>query len=300
MHKPGTTGRHSPCLGSGAPTSCPCEAILPFTLPSPSPSLLQIKSQDLFQSWVAQLRAHRLAQRLDMPRGSLPSTTHRKVREVLGRGGAVTWGLRGGSFRELRDPRRGCCLASLLTHPQAPGAQLPAAGSASALPGVGPREKVSSWLRDSDGLDRCSHGEGPLALCLCEQGGCRWVLEVSAVTRRWNRYLQPCLREPGASKPTGSPRACPGEHQPHREWRGLVSQAHRQDSGPGLTNKKTQKANRGGVPWSSVREGVCSRTHSWSRQLRCWPGRGRGGGATKWGQRVRATPTPHPVWRRQS
>ncbi|XP_044900555.1 oxysterol-binding protein-related protein 7 isoform X1 [Panthera onca] len=78
---------------------------------------LKIKSQDLFQSWVAQLRAHRLAQRLDMPRGSLPSTTHRK----------------------------------------APGAQLPAAGSASALPGVGPREKVSSWLRDSDGLDRCSH-----------------------------------------------------------------------------------------------------------------------------------------------
>ncbi|KAI5765870.1 OSBPL7 [Gulo gulo luscus] len=74
---------------------------------------LKIKSQDLFQSWVAQLRAHRLA----MPRGSLPGTTHRKV----------------------------------------PGAQLPAAGSASALPGVGPREKVSSWLRDSDGLDRCSH-----------------------------------------------------------------------------------------------------------------------------------------------
>uniref|UniRef100_A0A7N5JCX5 Oxysterol-binding protein n=1 Tax=Ailuropoda melanoleuca TaxID=9646 RepID=A0A7N5JCX5_AILME len=78
---------------------------------------LKIKSQDLFQSWVAQLRAHRLAQRLDMPRGSLPGTTHRKV----------------------------------------PGAQLPAAGSASALPGVGPQEKVSSWLRDSDGLDRCSH-----------------------------------------------------------------------------------------------------------------------------------------------
>ncbi|XP_039083863.1 oxysterol-binding protein-related protein 7 isoform X2 [Hyaena hyaena] len=78
---------------------------------------LKIKSQDLFQSWVAQLRAHRLAQRLDLPRGSLPGTTHRK----------------------------------------APGAQLPAAGSASALPGVGPREKVSSWLRDSDGLDRCSH-----------------------------------------------------------------------------------------------------------------------------------------------
>lgn len=39
---------------------------------------LKIKSQDLFQRWVAQLRAHRLAQRLDMPRGSLPGTTHRK------------------------------------------------------------------------------------------------------------------------------------------------------------------------------------------------------------------------------
>nr|XP_035975597.1 oxysterol-binding protein-related protein 7 isoform X3 [Halichoerus grypus] len=78
---------------------------------------LKIKSQDLFQSWVAQLRAHRLAQRLDMPRGSLPGTTHRKV----------------------------------------PGAQLPADTSASALPGAGPREKVSSWPRDSDGLDRCSH-----------------------------------------------------------------------------------------------------------------------------------------------
>uniref|UniRef100_A0A2R8ZWP1 Oxysterol binding protein like 7 n=1 Tax=Pan paniscus TaxID=9597 RepID=A0A2R8ZWP1_PANPA len=78
---------------------------------------LKIKSQDLFQSWVAQLRAHRLAHRLDIPRGSLPSTAHRKV----------------------------------------PGAQLPTAATASALPGLGPREKVSSWLRDSDGLDRCSH-----------------------------------------------------------------------------------------------------------------------------------------------
>uniref|UniRef100_A0A671EG85 Oxysterol-binding protein n=1 Tax=Rhinolophus ferrumequinum TaxID=59479 RepID=A0A671EG85_RHIFE len=78
---------------------------------------LKIKSQDLFQSWVAQLRAHRLAQRLDMPRGPLPSTTHQKV----------------------------------------PGAQLPTVVNASALPGVGPREKVSSWLRGSDGLDRCSH-----------------------------------------------------------------------------------------------------------------------------------------------
>ncbi|XP_036197670.1 oxysterol-binding protein-related protein 7 isoform X3 [Myotis myotis] len=78
---------------------------------------LKIKSQDLFQSWVAQLRAHRLAQRMDMPRGPLPSNSHRKV----------------------------------------PGAQLPTVISASALPGVGPREKVSSWLRGSDGLDRCSH-----------------------------------------------------------------------------------------------------------------------------------------------
>ncbi|XP_040857012.1 oxysterol-binding protein-related protein 7 [Ochotona curzoniae] len=77
---------------------------------------LKIKSQDLFQSWVAQLRAHRLAQRLDVPRG-LPSTTHRKV----------------------------------------PGTQLPPAGSTAALPGVEPREKVSSWLRDNDGLDHCSH-----------------------------------------------------------------------------------------------------------------------------------------------
>lgn len=73
---------------------------------------LKIKSQDLFQSWVSQLRAHRLAQRSD-----LPNATHRK----------------------------------------APGTQTLTAGSASALPGVGPREKVSSWLRDSDGLDRCSH-----------------------------------------------------------------------------------------------------------------------------------------------
>lgn len=41
---------------------------------------LKIKSQDLFQSWVTQLRAHRLAQRLDLPRGPLSGTTHRKVR----------------------------------------------------------------------------------------------------------------------------------------------------------------------------------------------------------------------------
>uniref|UniRef100_A0A4W2F5U5 Oxysterol-binding protein n=1 Tax=Bos indicus x Bos taurus TaxID=30522 RepID=A0A4W2F5U5_BOBOX len=78
---------------------------------------LKIKSQDLFQSWVAQLRAHRSAQHLDVPRSLLPSTAHWKVT----------------------------------------GAQPAVSGSASALPGVGPREKVSSWLRDSDGLDRCSH-----------------------------------------------------------------------------------------------------------------------------------------------
>lgn len=76
---------------------------------------LKIKSQDVFQSWVAQLRAHRLAQRPDVSRGSLPNTTHRKV----------------------------------------PGAQT--SGGTAALPGLGLREKVSSWLRGSDGLDRCSH-----------------------------------------------------------------------------------------------------------------------------------------------
>lgn len=70
------------CLGIRALTSCPGEAVLPFMFLSPSPPPLQIKSQDLFQSWVAQLRAHRLA----MPRGSLPGTTHRKVRRALCRG----------------------------------------------------------------------------------------------------------------------------------------------------------------------------------------------------------------------
>lgn len=65
--------------------------------PPLSPSFLQIKSQDLFQSWVAQLRAHRLAQRLDMPRGPMPSSTHRKVRWALGQ---EMWGFRCGGFRE--------------------------------------------------------------------------------------------------------------------------------------------------------------------------------------------------------
>lgn len=84
LHKLGSIGRGPACLGTRALTCCPWKAAPPFMHPSPSPSLLQIKSQDLFQSWVAQLRAHRLAQRLDMPRGSLPSTTHRKVRWALG------------------------------------------------------------------------------------------------------------------------------------------------------------------------------------------------------------------------
>lgn len=79
--------RETPSLpGDQSPDFLPCEAVLPFMLPCPSPSPLQIKSQDLFQRWVAQLRAHRLAQRLDMPRGSLPGTTHRKVRRALHRG----------------------------------------------------------------------------------------------------------------------------------------------------------------------------------------------------------------------
>uniref|UniRef100_G3SYX7 Oxysterol-binding protein n=1 Tax=Loxodonta africana TaxID=9785 RepID=G3SYX7_LOXAF len=99
---------------------------------------LKIKSQELFQSWVAQLRAHRLAQRLDTPCGPLPSTAHRKVRWALG-WGQMKWWL-------------GWWLWGTVA-----GGQLPTAGSTSALPGIGPREKVSSWLRDSDGLDRCSH-----------------------------------------------------------------------------------------------------------------------------------------------
>lgn len=69
----------------------------------PLPSRLQIKSQDLFQSWVAQLRAHRLAQRQDMPRGPLPSNSHRKVRRTLGQ---EPRGVRGGGFREQWDPGR--------------------------------------------------------------------------------------------------------------------------------------------------------------------------------------------------
>ena len=60
--------------------------------PTPSQMLLQIKSQDLFQSWVAQLRAHRLASRLDMP-----SNTHRKVRWALGQ---ETWGFGYGGLRD--------------------------------------------------------------------------------------------------------------------------------------------------------------------------------------------------------
>lgn len=66
--------------------------------PTPSPTLLQIKSQDLFLRWVAQLRAHRLAPRLDVPSG-----THRKVRRALGQ---ETWGFSRGGLREQRDPAR--------------------------------------------------------------------------------------------------------------------------------------------------------------------------------------------------
>lgn len=78
--------------------------------PSPSPSPLQIKSQDLFQSWVAQLRAHRLAQHLDVPRSLLPSTTHRKVRWALGQR-QVMWGFRmrlreAGTLLTLDSPHR--------------------------------------------------------------------------------------------------------------------------------------------------------------------------------------------------
>lgn len=80
--------------------------------PSPlsPPPRLQIKSQDLFQSWVAQLRAHRLAPRLDVPRGPLPSNSHRKVRWALGQ---EPWGVSvvrprevGTSFLTLDSPHR--------------------------------------------------------------------------------------------------------------------------------------------------------------------------------------------------
>lgn len=98
LHKLGTKGSEPASLGTRALTSCPGEQSS-FHVASPySLSLLQIKSQDLFQSWVAQLRAHRLAQRLDMPRGPLPSTIHQKVRWVLDQ---EMWGFRGGGFREL-------------------------------------------------------------------------------------------------------------------------------------------------------------------------------------------------------
>ncbi|XP_031821985.1 oxysterol-binding protein-related protein 7 isoform X1 [Sarcophilus harrisii] len=80
---------------------------------------LKIKSQELFQSWVAQLCAHRMAQRPDMARcPKLPtSSTNRK----------------GSSTR------------------------LASTDCVSALPGLGSQDKVSFWLKDSEGLDRCSH-----------------------------------------------------------------------------------------------------------------------------------------------
>ncbi|XP_027729033.1 oxysterol-binding protein-related protein 7 isoform X1 [Vombatus ursinus] len=80
---------------------------------------LKIKSQELFQSWVAQLCAHRMAQRPDIARcPKLPaSSTNRK----------------------------------------ASSARLASTDNVSALPGLGSRDKVSSWLKDSEGLDRCSH-----------------------------------------------------------------------------------------------------------------------------------------------
>ena len=87
-------------------------------------------------------------------------------------------------------------LPDLRLVPQVAGAQPPAVGSASALPGVGPREKVSSWLRDSDGLDRCSHGEGSLALSLHGEGPCSCVSVASAVTGRRKCGLFSCSGSP--------------------------------------------------------------------------------------------------------
>uniref|UniRef100_F6Q0I4 Oxysterol-binding protein n=1 Tax=Monodelphis domestica TaxID=13616 RepID=F6Q0I4_MONDO len=65
---------------------------------------LKIKSQELFQSWVARLCAHRMAQRPDMAR--------------------------------------------------CPNARL---ASTDNMPALGSQDKVSTWLKDSEGLDRCSH-----------------------------------------------------------------------------------------------------------------------------------------------
>uniref|UniRef100_A0A8D0HJT8 Oxysterol-binding protein n=1 Tax=Sphenodon punctatus TaxID=8508 RepID=A0A8D0HJT8_SPHPU len=85
---------------------------------------LKIKSQELFNSWVAKLCSHRQADKPDAPK-----------RPVL---------MRGPVGRGVLPPAQGC-----VSRPRI----LPS-GSAPALAGT--REKVSTWLSDSEGLDRCS------------------------------------------------------------------------------------------------------------------------------------------------
>ncbi|XP_044531047.1 oxysterol-binding protein-related protein 7 [Gracilinanus agilis] len=98
---------------------------------------LKIKSQELFQSWVARLCAHRMAQRPDMARcPKLPaSSTNRKV-----------------------NPRAEMTSSAHLA-------------STDNVPALGSRDKVSSWLKDSEGLDRCSHGGTQLMFDNCGHDG---------------------------------------------------------------------------------------------------------------------------------
>lgn len=133
---------------------CPAAAgglgscVSPPPQPAPVP---QIKSPELFASWVSSLCSHHQGERPDPlacpsggPAGTTPTTA-----QV---GGTLGWWRRAVSLsRALR--------ASLC--PQGPWTRILPSGSAPALSALASsRDKVDAWLKDSEGLERCSAGEG--------------------------------------------------------------------------------------------------------------------------------------------
>uniref|UniRef100_A0A8C3SE95 PH domain-containing protein n=1 Tax=Chelydra serpentina TaxID=8475 RepID=A0A8C3SE95_CHESE len=87
---------------------------------------LKIKSQELFNSWVAKLCSHRLAEK---PKCSAPA---------------------GGPAERVLPLAQGYGSRNRVL----PSGSAPALSAPSS-----PRDKVNAWLMDSEGLDRCSAGE---------------------------------------------------------------------------------------------------------------------------------------------
>lgn len=121
-----------------------------MSLPPQLTPVPQIKSPELFASWVSSLCSHHQG---EGPRGGPAGRTPPNAQV----GGTSGWRCEAAPGHRAPHDRPGGVPGPPL---QGPWMRILPSGSAPALSALAsPRDKVDAWLKDSEGLERCSAGE---------------------------------------------------------------------------------------------------------------------------------------------